>query len=267
MKRNYQPWAATFGLLALAAFALAAGEPSQQAEPSRPAATPSGGAMHFNATDINGPLVRWLSVGNNGEIQLGQFAQRHSRNERVRQFAQMMVNDHTQFAQKIQQAAGREAGAAGPQGAPTASGRSGASEAPSANRVESDVSRPAGASATVGPAGPAGQSTQAGPAGMAGALDLLRLKEQCGQNKLALIQRELERHQGADFDRAYVGQQIMAHTEMLADLQAARTHATGGLQQAIDEGIETTQKHLDHARQLMQQLTAAPAAQPQPAPQ
>jgi predicted outer membrane protein len=87
-----------------------------------------------------------------------------------------------------------------------------------------------------------------------GGLDFLRLKDQIGQQEVALTQRELERHQGADFDRAYIGQEIVAHLGMLAELQTIRNYAGGEFRTVVDQGIQTTQRHLEHARQIMQQL-------------
>ena len=54
-------------------------------------------------------LIRWVSQDNQAEIALARFAQQKTENPAVREFAQKMIDAHTQFGQKLD-AAARSAG-------------------------------------------------------------------------------------------------------------------------------------------------------------
>lgn len=98
-----------------------------------------------------------------------------------------------------------------------------------------------------------------GAAAMGSGFDFLRFKEDVAQRKVQQTEAELGRHHGRDFDKAFMGQQLTLHVDMLATLQSARNHATGDFQKTIDQGIQTTQQHLEHARRIMAQLQQNPS--------
>ena len=106
-------------------------------------------------------------------------------------------------------------------------------------------------------AGQAGQPGQAGHmGGMTGHVPhmLVALTDQSCDNELQLTKKMLQKHEGDDFDMAYIGQQIVAHTCMLAHLQALKSSGPQELQQLVTEGEQTTQKHLDHAMKIAKEL-------------
>jgi len=82
----------------------------------------------------------------------------------------------------------------------------------------------------------------------------LQMQREIAERCLANAQRELADKEGAEFDMAFMGMQIVAHNRMLATLQAARQQASPQLARLIDEGIETTEQHLDHAREIAENL-------------
>jgi predicted outer membrane protein len=53
-------------------------------------------------------LANCLLIKNQAEIDIAEFAQQHAQNEQAKQFAQQMIQDHRQFAQKLQQLAGMQ---------------------------------------------------------------------------------------------------------------------------------------------------------------
>lgn len=83
---------------------------------------------------------------------------------------------------------------------------------------------------------------------------LLQMKAEIARRCGELTQRELAAKQGAEFDKAYIGQQIVSHIDMLATLQTVQQHASSELQPMIQKGIQTTEQHLSQAKQIMQQL-------------
>jgi hypothetical protein len=88
----------------------------------------------------------------------------------------------------------------------------------------------------------------------------VQIKQEIARRCGELTQRELSNHQGAAFDKAYVGQQIIQHIDMLAALQTFEQHASGNLQQTIRQGVDATERHLTQARQIMQQLDQGSAS-------
>lgn len=82
----------------------------------------------------------------------------------------------------------------------------------------------------------------------------LQFHQEIAERCLANTRRELEDKEGTEFDIAFMGVQIAAHNRMLSTLEAARRHASPQLARLIDQGIETTEEHLDHARHVMRDL-------------
>lgn len=83
---------------------------------------------------------------------------------------------------------------------------------------------------------------------------LIQIDQELADRCLASAQRELNEKQGKDFDMAYVGMQIAAHMKMVDTLSVYSRHASGELQQVLNEGLETSQQHLEHAKQLVKQV-------------
>ena len=76
------------------------------------------------------------------------------------------------------------------------------------------------------------------------------VKQQC----LQLTEKELGSPQGAEFDKAYMGQQVTAPLGKLAQLRGSREFAGAQLQPVIAEGEKTTESHLAEAKKIMQQI-------------
>ncbi|HWB11474.1 MAG TPA: DUF4142 domain-containing protein [Pirellulales bacterium] len=84
-----------------------------------------------------------------------------------------------------------------------------------------------------------------------GGLNFVRLKQQLGQQCVASVERELEEKDGEDFDRCYLGMQIGMHIHVLDTLKVFSRYASPELDQVIEDGEQTTQEHLDKAKELM----------------
>ncbi len=79
---------------------------------------------------------------------------------------------------------------------------------------------------------------------------LQKVKSEC----LSLTMQELQEHQGAEFDKAYVGQQLGAHIAMLAELRGSKSFASPELQKIIAEGEKMTMAHMEKAKEIMGQI-------------
>jgi predicted outer membrane protein len=176
------------------------------------------------ANSADSQLAGCLIVDNQGEIALGKLAEQKTQNNEVKQFAQMMVKDHTDFMQKLERfAAGQEQNAA-------------AQSNPAMQNMTS-ATQPMGSQP----------------------LNLATLKQQIGQKCLEMTQRELENRDGAQFDMCYIGQQVGAHVAVLAELEVFRNQASPELASLLDKGIETTKTHLEHAKTIAKSLEQASA--------
>jgi predicted outer membrane protein len=201
-------------------------QPARQPQEERPAAS----------TDVNvAEVAGWLILGNEAEVELGKLAQQKSKNDQVREFAAMMIKDHSEFITKLQKFAGRGAAS----GAPRANGevqgaapREGA--APATGRTQASARPQAVAKGQFSP--------------------MFELGRKSSQLKLAMTKQLLSKYEGQDFDMGYLGQQIGAHVEMLACLTVAKEVGPEDFRQLIDEGVATTREHLQHAQKLAHQL-------------
>lgn len=257
-------------------------------------------------------LVQMLRMGNQAEIELGQFAEQRAQNDQVKQFAQQMQQDHQKFLQQLDRAtpAGQAMGEAsdtadatrerlsdaggmtatgGSAGTGTASSEGdmsatggasaaenrerGASAGPNAGIGDRDSTTGAGnAVANASRTGQTGQAdTRSAMSGAAGATTSDASSQVYGfaagsQSGLAQVMTELHRQhmqstremlsekQGSEFDKAYIGQQIMMHQSMLDKLQVFSQHVDPSLQPVLQQGQQTVQQHMEEAKQIMDQL-------------
>ncbi|MGV3486288.1 MAG: DUF4142 domain-containing protein [Planctomycetaceae bacterium] len=79
---------------------------------------------------------------------------------------------------------------------------------------------------------------------------LVQVMDQAHDNMLKMTKEMLQKHQGQDFRMAFLGQQIVAHTMMLSQLQAIESSGPPELQSLAQQGIEKTQSHLQKAKEL-----------------
>jgi predicted outer membrane protein len=160
-------------------------------------------------------LVGCLLQKNQNEIDAAQFAQQQSQNAEVKKFAQLLVEDHRQMVQQLQQL---QQGRATQQGSGTGAGR-----------------RTAG--------------QQRG-----GIQQLMAIDRAINERCAAALKEELQQKQGAEFDMAFVGSQISGHMQMVATLEVLSQQGPEQVQQLAEKALPKVQSHLDHAKQLKEQL-------------
>jgi len=144
-----------------------------------------------------------------------------------------------------------------PQGAGAAAG--GTSQATTTAGQAPGTTTPGSPRATAGQAAGQGIPGQAGVAGahmMGGQVphQLVAVLDQAADTELQMTKQMLQEYQGQDFEMGYIGQQIVAHTCMLAKLQALKNSGPQELQQMATQGEQTARQHLDMAKQIAQQL-------------
>ncbi|MBA3315806.1 MAG: DUF4142 domain-containing protein [Planctomycetaceae bacterium] len=230
-------------------------------------------------------LVRWIGADNEAEIRISEIAQQKAQNEQVKQFAKMMVDEHTKLGEQLQQASqgqGNQGDAANrsttiqerttrrnaternanenenenetdrdaaenrnernaDRDDANAPGQDNAPNARNANRTTTEIqteTRTAG-----------GNRQQQGANNPA-----VALHEQIKQECVASFTKELQSKNGAEFDKCYLGQQIMAHQGMIDTLKVVDQHASADLKQTLQQAQQATKQHLQKAKELMKQV-------------
>lgn len=268
MRKFLAPALLALGVCAGQVFAQTTAQPSQQPGQQNQGASRTPGVQQRNGTDEAGrtrqaaqpgqagaaqdALTKHITVGlvlgNEEEIAISKFGQERAQNEQVKQFAQNMIEQHQQYLSKLQQAAPQTAqmdltleGAEGEVG------------------IQGDN---AGARPGQSPAAGNQRRAAAGGAGGNDEQQMAQFMKQVKQQCLHLTTSQLARQQGQDFDKAFMGVQTGLHTGMLAKLQIAEQHVQDDqMKQLIQQGIQTTQQHLQQAQQIMEQLDAAGAGE------
>jgi len=173
-------------------------------------------------------IASMLAIGNAEEIEMAKLAQSKTENKDVREFADTMIKDHTKFLNKLIQT-----GAAEPQ--------------LHANSVREENTA---ASSNTGTA-----SATSSASGSERSVDPVTMKREIAQQCLAMAQKKAAETKGEhEFNMCYIGQQLVAHEQMLAALKVAHRHVSRDLQSTIEEGEKTTEEHLEHAEKLVKQL-------------
>jgi len=182
------------------------------------------------------------------EVEISKLAEEKGTSEEVRNFAAMMVKDHTPGMEKLQQLAGPLASAHAP-GTPGAAVKK--------EEVREEVREEPRVKARREPAAPRGRAVveerttvEARPAGF----DWVNVHQQIADQCLASTKAEFQKKTGAEFDRCYMGEQIMAHAKTLDELKVLRNYAGPELRKDIEETTKIATHHLAEAKKIAESL-------------
>jgi predicted outer membrane protein len=178
------------------------------------------------SSDVDRYLAACWAAHNKGEIELSRIAERQAQSPQVKQFAQMMVQEHGQLAQQLQQLAGGQ-------------------------REQATTASPSTAQRDV-----AGQrTTTQGREGNDQLVNrLIAIDKQIVDRKTEMARQELESKEGLAFDKCYIGSQVGAHMQASAALDVMAQQASGQLKQLASQSKQTIDNHLEQAKQIAQQL-------------
>jgi hypothetical protein len=85
--------------------------------------------------------------------------------------------------------------------------------------------------------------------------ELCQILERANENTLTMLQEMLRAHEGQDFQMAFLGQQAVAQTILLAELNAMQSSAKfQDIKPIVQQAIAQTMRHLDRAKQLASQF-------------
>jgi predicted outer membrane protein len=214
---------------------------AQNDPPRAPVAAPPDSRNQGSAQQGDAILATWLLVANNNEIALARLALQKAQSDEVKQFAQTMIDEHGQFALKLQPFAD--------------SGTTVDRDAPAGDKDKKDKKGERGTSDH----GDAGRdqgghepkdASGARPASMPGAFDHVGLIRDLGRKCLETETKMLGEKAGADFDRCYIQMQVGAHVKMADMVEVFRTRASDRLRPTLDAGQKTIQAHVARAKAL-----------------
>jgi putative membrane protein len=164
-------------------------------------------------------FMRLASMSDRFEVASSRLAQQKSQNAEVKQFAEHMVRDHTKTTQELQTLMQQIPGAGTAAGTPLPNGRESQGNAES-GRIT---------------------NAQGGPQ-----------HEGLDQQHAALLQ-QLQQASGAEFDRLYVRQQVMAHQQAVDMFRNySQSGDTPQLKQWAAKTLPDLQQHLQMAQSLQQ---------------
>ena len=200
-------------------------------------------------------LVKKLQKANEAEIELAQMAQQRIDNPEIAQYIQTVIKDHQALNQQLNQATGQQAGQ--PRRQP------GATDAASPRRGQA-LDPNAQANQQRGQAGQTddrNQATQAQQRNLQGRrqpggqehmvpFELVSIMDKACANNLEMTKQMLSKHQGQDFQMAFLGQQTVAHTAQLAELKAIASEGPEELRPIVEQATAKVQHHLEQAQQL-----------------
>ncbi len=197
-------------------------------------------------------VLHKLMRGNQAEIELAQIAQQEAKHDKVKQFAQMMIKDHQQALQELQR---QQQSTQGDHGAnashPNASGVADtASGQPAAGNPGVAGQATTGQPNTQNPSQHAAMQQERVPQ------QLVQLMDRTCTNSLEQSKEMLQQHRDKDFDMAYIGQQIVMHSMMLAELKALESDGPKQLQPIVQNAKRTTESHMKEAKQIAEQLAS-----------
>jgi predicted outer membrane protein len=236
--------ALTVAVLGLASwgFAQQTDPNARPGQPGQPQAPTAQGGQQIGQPILDQMAAEGILQMNKGEIELANFALKHTQNEEVRKFAQSIIDDQTKLSDQLQRFAGE-------QGAGRGGNQPGGTSATQPATPGSPVTQP-------GREAP-GQTAQAGgaPGESWKAMSIDTIRRDVADQVVASIERELAQYQGADFDKAYLGQQFWGHVEAIAAAKAGGKHLSNDLRQVVEQSAQTGEKHLDECRKLIRELT------------
>lgn len=197
----------------------------ERANPNLPQRGGQPGAVQQGSSGVDARLAACLSVSNQNEVALAQLAQQRAESNEVKQFAEMLQQDHSKMLQTLRQYTGERQAAQDARQEPARQG-------------EQLVRTP--------------QSPHNGV--QRGPLDLVSLSREIGAQCLQSARQELDQKRGSEFDQCYLGMQIAAHMQVIDTMIVFKNHASANLRETLDGGIKTARHHLEKAKELAKTL-------------
>lgn len=245
--------------------------------PARPAAgaRPAAVAAATQAWTADQQIAACLHNCCRNEVEISKFALERLESNEARRFAEQMITEHTAACEKLARFAGGAVSVDArldtvPGAAPGAARREERREDREERREERREDAAAAPRAAVEPgrgleieAGGARVQIQPGArprtdvevrGGAAGGLNWVAIHKQIADQCLASTKQELGQKEGAEFEKCYLGGQIMGHMKALDEIKVLRNYASPELRAELDACSQHCAEHLKEAKVLAKKL-------------
>jgi len=185
------------------------------------------------------------------EIELAKFAEERSKNPKVREFAAMMVKDHTEACKELEKWAGDYHNSDKAHGDADATKKEVAADAKPGARLELETKK----GGVVGVDFNASQK-----ATRAGRSNWVAIHQQMSEKCLAAAKKELGEKDGAEFDKCFIGMQIGAHQKTIIADEVFANYVSDDAQKKLEKCKETATKHLEAAKAIHKELESTSTA-------
>jgi len=230
-------------------------QPVQPGQPARPGVqvqvnpnrTPGAQGAGGQSTSIpvnEHAIAACVAIANQEEVAMAKLAVQKAKDKDVKDFANMMIEEHTSYLKKLQRFAPEAQ-----ESLQAASGNSNQSRVQPAGGAAQNQNQ-----ATTQPGQGIQQAGNQAGGNQGQQVDMIHLQREIAQQCLADANKKLSDKDGDKFDICYIGHQIAKHEDMKAKLTVFQRHASGELAQVLASGLETTESHLKKAEQIMKSL-------------
>ncbi len=178
-------------------------------------------------------FAKVLMIANQEQVQLSQFAQEKATHEDVKAFAAMLVKDHQSNLEQLKSVLSQSATTAN-----AANPRSSGTTATNPRGTSTDATSP--------------NYTQTANKGSQ--VDFVQLHQEIATQCLKDSKEMLSSKDGSEFDKCFVGMQVVKHGGAISMLTVLERHATGKTQELIKSELEANTKHMESAVSLMEKL-------------
>jgi predicted outer membrane protein len=230
---------------------------------------PSGQQSRGNQ-EVQRHLIELLRADNQAEVTIARLGSEKASRAEVKQYAQKLVDSHQQLLQKLQRS-GQQASASGQSDLNKAG-----QQADAQRNDPSDATARASSGARGADAQGSAQATAKidadtssdtsnvygmarGESGAAfGAADqLARIHQEVCQKKAESIREQLSQKQGTEFDKAFLGSQIMMHQGMIDKLEVYQRHVDSQTAGILRQAQQEARDHLQQAKSLKERSATA----------
>jgi predicted outer membrane protein len=181
-----------------------------------------------------------LTQASKSQIELANFALAHTQNDNVRKFAQASIDNCNKLNRQLEGFIGE-----------------GSRRSVTINEKEDSDSSAQRDRETASQARTANWTTR----------DFNVIRRDISNQVVANIKRELAQYEGAEFDRAFLGQQLWGHVTFVALAKAGEKQVSSDLRKVIVQAATDTEKQLEDCRKLIRELPSNVARNPETTPQ
>jgi predicted outer membrane protein len=222
--------------------------------PAAAESRPAAGSARASQSDQEIAAVKLAMCRN--EVELAKLASQKAQSDEVKQFAAKMVKEHTEGCAKLEKWAGSAGNAAVGRNPRATAGEFGnAATRPAtpdaADRADQPPVRPGAPGSPAGARSGADLARQ--PAASHG-LDWVSIHQELAQQCLASAKQELEKKDGAEFDKCYIGMAIASHQHAVDADHVFMNHSSQAFQGEVEECLKTATSHLNEAKDIMKNL-------------